>query len=58
MDAVLRIVQLCLKLDIQLTDNENKKFLDLLLKNGRNVDKDGEKKPSPKITTPKYQFKF
>lgn len=55
MDAVLQIVQLCLKLDIQLTDKENKKFLDLLLKRPRDA------KPRPetkKITIEKYQFKF
>jgi hypothetical protein len=56
MNAVLQIVQLCLKLDIQLTDNENKKFLDLLLK--RKSHESERKKPPPKITTPKYQFKF
>lgn len=60
MDAVLQIVQLCLKLDIQLTDNENKKFLDLLLNRKSRAEDSGKKKkkPSTKITTPKYQFKF
>jgi hypothetical protein len=57
MDAVLQIVQLCLKLDIQLTDIEHKKFLDLLLKR-KSDSAQRKKKPPPKITTPKYQFKF
>lgn len=57
MDAVLQIVQLCLKLDIQLTPKENKKFLDLLLKRPRD---DSHPKPRDKktITIQKYQFKF
>lgn len=55
MDAVLQIVQLCLKLDIQLTNNENKKFLDLLLKRPHDTAKRPETK---KITIQTYQFKF
>lgn len=54
-DSVTQIVQLCLKLDIQLTDKENKKFLDLLLR------RSGDEKQRPetkKIATHKYQFKF
>lgn len=54
MDAVLQIVQLCLKLDIQLTIEENRKFLDLLLKRPH----DETQKPEQKITIQKYQFKF
>lgn len=53
-DSVTQIVQLCLKLDIQLTDKENKKFLDLLLKR----DDDKRRPETKKIATHKYQFKF
>ncbi|CRK89470.1 CLUMA_CG003208, isoform A [Clunio marinus] len=59
LNAVLQIVQLCLKLDIQLSEEENKKFLDLLLKRPRDVEADEEKKRmAEKIPIQKYQFKF
>lgn len=53
MDAVLQIVQLCLKLDIQLSNEQNKKFLDLLLKRDEKT-----KQHKKQITIEKYQFKF
>lgn len=58
MDAVLQIIQLCLKLEIQLTEKQNKKFLDLLLKRPSDENKTMKKKPETKITIQKYQFKF
>jgi hypothetical protein len=54
LDAALQIVQLCLKLEIQLSDAENKKFLDLLLKRPQ----DKKRHEKKKITIEKYQFKF
>lgn len=56
MAAVLQIVQLCLKLDIALTDSQNKKFLDLLLK--RDETNKRTETTKTKITIEKYQFKF
>lgn len=55
-DAVLQIVELCLKLDIALSDTENKKFLNLMLRRpSMPADKQKKKKS---ITIEKYQFKF
>jgi hypothetical protein len=55
LDAAVQIVQLCLRLDIALTDREHTRFLDLLLK--KPLD-DTTKPTKKKITIEKYQFKF
>lgn len=52
-DAVLQVVELCLKLDIALSDMENKKFLNLMLRRPST-----EKKTKKIIAIEKYQFKF
>jgi len=55
MDAVVKIVQLCRELGIELTEKESKKLVELLLK--RPIE-EKKKETATKITIQEYQFKF
>lgn len=58
MSAALQIIQLCVKLDIHLSDEENKKFLNLLLNQPSKASTTKPQRDTKKITIHKYQFKF
>lgn len=54
--AATEIVQLFLELNIPLSDSENRKYLDLLLKRQHETGQRG--KMSEKIDVENYKFKF
>jgi hypothetical protein len=56
--AATEIVQLFLELNIPLSDSENRKYLDLLLKRQQQHENGQRGKMSEKINVENYKFKF